>query len=65
MNQPFSINVTNFDGSDKHRKMLNGNHKKVEKKIVKKSEIGKAISSTFVHINHIGVNNNSFDVSKK
>ena len=65
MNQLFTINVTNFDGNDKYKNMLNENHKKVEKKIIKKSEIGKAIASTFVHINHIGVNNNSFDVGQK
>jgi len=46
-------------------KGANENFKKAEKKVVKKSDIGKAISSTFVHLNNIGLSSgkNSFNVS--
>jgi hypothetical protein len=34
---------------------MNDNRKKAEKKIIRKADIGKAISATFVHLDHIGV----------
>jgi hypothetical protein len=46
-------------------KEMNNNRKKADKKIIRKADIGKAISATFVHLNHIGVSSekNSFNVS--
>ena len=57
-----TVSSNDFNAPNKE---ISDNLKKAEKKIIRKADIGKAISATFVHLNHIGVSSekNSFNVS--
>lgn len=65
INGPVISNTSALTEAKNYLKQTSESVKKAEKRFIRKADIGKAISATFVHINHIGVSSekNSFNVS--